>query len=102
MRLPSAFSRTVGSPASVTATTELVVPRSIPRTLATGDLPPVVLDGHFELLQNAVEPRNDVLALRGVLARHLGAQLADLLRDCQRQPDTGDVDAVLLAERLDL
>src|ERR671929_1738002 len=33
-RLPSAFSRTVGSPASMIATTELVVPRSIPSTFA--------------------------------------------------------------------
>src|SRR5579883_1273788 len=33
-RAPSAFSKTVGSPASITATTEFVVPRSIPRTFA--------------------------------------------------------------------
>src|SRR5579884_814354 len=33
-RLPSAFSSTVGSPASMIATTELVVPRSMPRTFA--------------------------------------------------------------------
>src|SRR5918911_3634703 len=33
IRLPSAFSSTVGSPASITATTEFVVPRSIPITL---------------------------------------------------------------------
>src|SRR5215207_4308829 len=33
-RLPSAFSSTVGSPASITATTEFVVPRSIPSTFA--------------------------------------------------------------------
>ena len=33
-RLPSAFSSTVGSPASMIATTELVVPRSIPSTFA--------------------------------------------------------------------
>ena len=30
---PSAFSSTLGSPASITAMHELVVPRSIPRTL---------------------------------------------------------------------
>src|ERR671933_2066455 len=35
-RLPSAFSRTVGSPASMIATTELVVPRSMPSTFAIG------------------------------------------------------------------
>src|SRR3954453_16830477 len=34
MRLPSAFSSTVGSPPSITATTEFVVPRSIPITFA--------------------------------------------------------------------
>src|SRR6266852_5379880 len=33
-RDPSLFSSTVGSPASITATTELVVPRSMPITLA--------------------------------------------------------------------
>src|SRR5215207_9198720 len=33
-RLPSAFSSTVGSPASMIAATELVVPRSMPSTLA--------------------------------------------------------------------
>src|ERR671932_1492811 len=33
-RLPSAFSSTVGSPASMIATTELVVPRSMPSTFA--------------------------------------------------------------------
>jgi hypothetical protein len=33
MRLPSAFAMTTGSPASRTATTEFVVPRSIPTAL---------------------------------------------------------------------
>src|SRR5258708_19202042 len=33
-RVPSLFSRTVGSPPSMTATTELVVPRSMPITFA--------------------------------------------------------------------
>ena len=35
VRLPSAFSSTLGSPPSRTATHELVVPRSIPMVLAT-------------------------------------------------------------------
>ena len=35
VRPPSAFSRTVGSPPSITATHELVVPRSIPIVFAT-------------------------------------------------------------------
>jgi hypothetical protein len=34
MRLPSALGITVGSPASITATTEKVVPKSIPITFA--------------------------------------------------------------------
>ena len=38
VRPPSAFSRTVGSPPSSTATHELVVPRSIPIVLPTGYL----------------------------------------------------------------
>ena len=42
-REPSLFSRTVGSPASITATTELVVPRSIPITFAIVVLPPNVI-----------------------------------------------------------
>src|SRR4030088_269334 len=40
-RLPSAFSSTVGSPASMIAVTELVVPRSIPSTLAIV-VPPLI------------------------------------------------------------
>jgi hypothetical protein len=36
IRLPSAFGITVGSPASMTATTLLVVPRSMPITFAIG------------------------------------------------------------------
>ena len=35
VRPPSAFSRTVGSPPSITATQELVVPRSIPIVFPT-------------------------------------------------------------------
>src|SRR5262249_42673637 len=42
VRPPSAFSRTVGSPPSITATHELVVPRSIPIVFATFQLPPGV------------------------------------------------------------
>src|SRR5690349_24249840 len=42
VRPPSAFSRTVGSPPSMTATQELVVPRSIPIVFATLLLPPGV------------------------------------------------------------
>src|SRR5262245_35517898 len=34
VRLPSAFGMTTGSPPSITATTELVVPRSIPTIFA--------------------------------------------------------------------
>src|SRR5438552_17622336 len=37
-RDPSEFSRTSGSPASMMAATELVVPRSMPSTFATRDL----------------------------------------------------------------
>src|SRR2546425_12667304 len=40
VRAPSALGLTVGSPASRTATTELVVPRSIPTALGMGVLPP--------------------------------------------------------------
>jgi len=36
VRPPSAFGITTGSPPSITATTELVVPRSIPMTFAMG------------------------------------------------------------------
>src|SRR5579872_5088303 len=39
-REPSLFSRTVGSPASMTATTEFVVPRSMPITFAIVLFPP--------------------------------------------------------------
>src|SRR5438105_11479120 len=40
VRAPSALGMTVGSPASRTATTELVVPRSIPTALGIGYVPP--------------------------------------------------------------
>ena len=43
VRPPSAFSRTVGSPPSITATQELVVPRSIPIVFPTFRVPPGVL-----------------------------------------------------------
>ncbi len=39
IRPPSAFSTTTGSPASITAATELVVPKSIPNTFAMIVLP---------------------------------------------------------------
>src|SRR5581483_528342 len=38
VRLPSEFSRTSGSPASMTAMQELVVPKSMPNTLAIKSL----------------------------------------------------------------
>src|SRR5213592_2076615 len=41
VRPPSALGMTVGSPASSTETTELVVPRSIPTALGMGDLLPI-------------------------------------------------------------
>src|SRR4030088_3239926 len=47
-RLPSAFSSTVGSPASRIAVTELGVPRSIPSTLAIVGMPPD-RRGHYHL-----------------------------------------------------
>ena len=40
VRAPSAFSTTLGSPASMTAMQEFVVPRSIPSTFAIFNLPP--------------------------------------------------------------
>src|SRR6478609_6308505 len=40
VREPSLLGMTTGSPASSTATTELVVPRSIPTALGMGDGPP--------------------------------------------------------------
>src|SRR6478609_9991613 len=42
VRDPSAFGMTVGSPPSSTATTELVVPRSIPTARAMVSIPPVL------------------------------------------------------------
>src|SRR5579883_477040 len=51
-RAPSLFSSTVGSPASMTATTELVVPKSIPITL--GMLVPFPVVGGDEILRSAL------------------------------------------------
>src|SRR3954453_13396322 len=51
VRPPSAFSKTVGSPPSITATHELVVPRSIPIVFAT--FPPTsTWVGLFKLLKS--------------------------------------------------
>jgi hypothetical protein len=44
VRPPSAFGITVGSPPSMTAMHELVVPRSIPITFAMNPVPPVMYD----------------------------------------------------------
>src|SRR5262245_5570732 len=44
-RLPSAFVITVGFPPSITATTEFVVPKSIPTALAMMHAPLLDLDG---------------------------------------------------------
>src|SRR5215210_5782108 len=60
-RPPSAFSSTLGSPASMTATTLLVVPRSIPRTFAMSLLllaRSSTVRVEAELLENAIEPRD--------------------------------------------
>src|SRR4051812_45084799 len=56
-RLPSAFSRTVGSPASRMAITEFVVPRSIPRTLGMICLPPINVLRADGYLRGAQQPR---------------------------------------------
>src|SRR4051812_7393160 len=45
VRPPSADGMTVGSPPSITATTELVVPRSIPMILPMDVAAPVLLSG---------------------------------------------------------
>src|SRR3989442_3033132 len=109
-RPPSAFSSTVGSPASMTATTLLVVPRSIPRTFAMSLLllAPSAVRVEAELLEDPIEPRDQrALLLRqgaanSVIVRHIAPQAADLLGHAERKPDAGHVDPSLLAQRLDL
>src|SRR5688500_1927320 len=50
VRPPSALGMTVGSPASRTATTELVVPRSMPTALGIGQSPVDGLTGSVQTL----------------------------------------------------
>ncbi|GFO68797.1 hypothetical protein GMLC_23760 [Geomonas limicola] len=52
VRLPSALAMTTGSPPSITATQELVVPRSIPITLLMSVDPPCLVT----VVQNLVIP----------------------------------------------
>src|SRR6058998_3242524 len=52
VRAPSLFSNTTGSPPSITAMQELVVPKSIPKTLAIVDNPSrVTKHGVFHFIQ---------------------------------------------------
>src|SRR5262245_37642880 len=110
-RPPSAFSSTLGSPASITATTEFVVPRSIPRTFAIALLllaPSSSAGVEAAPLEDAIEPRDQgALLLRqgasySLVLGDVAPQAADLLGDAEREPDAGHVDAALLAQRLDL
>src|SRR5262245_41916310 len=110
-RPPSAFSSTLGSPASMTATTLLVVPRSIPRTFA---IAPILLARSLaagveaELLEDPIESGDQcALFLRDgagdrLVLGDVAPQAAHFLGHAERQADSGDVDAPLLAERLDL
>jgi hypothetical protein len=50
VRLPSEFAMTTGSPPSMMATQELVVPRSIPMTLLMIGVPPLSESAVFKLV----------------------------------------------------
>src|SRR5262245_17703313 len=75
VREPSAFAMTVGSPPSRTATTELVVPRSMPTARAMVDDPPVKLSVPDSRL--GVESGRRKYARRSPPPAHRGS-LADL------------------------
>src|SRR5215203_2745528 len=62
VRAPSAFSMTLGLPPSITATQLLVVPRSIPITLAIGY--PTSLSLHLDAAPSVFRPRQDRSAAR--------------------------------------
>src|SRR5205823_14297681 len=66
-RLPSEFSRTAGSPASIIATTEFVVPRSIPSTF--GMLVFISFLARCSHRSHHRRPSSLVLALSGVHPR---------------------------------
>src|SRR6516165_9146268 len=64
VRDPSLLSNTVGSPASITATTEFVVPRSMPITLAITLEPPLscMIDnpGDHTQLHTSTSPQRSI------------------------------------------
>src|SRR5206468_10559897 len=67
VRAPSALGMTLGSPASSTLTTELVVPRSMPTALGMKVQPPntIFLDGgHFTKLSVLLSTPDDRLSSR--------------------------------------
>src|SRR4029079_17450769 len=74
VRPPSAFGMTTGSPPSITATTELVVPRSIPITLSA-----ILAPELFMLLSHA--------RLRAICAPHFSAKTAHSLTHLPRACD---------------
>ena len=73
MRLPSALSTTSASPASITAATELVVPRSMPRILA------IVVSPRCILPCDLCFASNPLRGSRGLVSLGRSAWLAGLL-----------------------
>src|SRR5437899_7098494 len=70
VRAPSWLGITTGSPPCITATTEFVVPRSIPIILLIADIPPET-SGHFPSARNSLCSRrtSSVLAFQAQLER---------------------------------
>src|SRR5581483_8602809 len=102
---PSEFSSTTGSPASMTAMTELVVPRSIPSTLATSDLQVVGLGrprAGAEGAERLIHERARLAGLGGVGALEQRGQIAQLPGQLERELHPGEVHSELVNQVLDL
>src|SRR5919106_2078241 len=69
MRAPSAFVMTCGSPPSMTATTEFVVPRSMPMIL------PIVSSVLLRVVRHSDEARPDHPVVQPIAALHLADHL---------------------------
>src|ERR1700730_5350791 len=67
VRAPSEFSITTGSPPSITAMQELVVPRSIPRILA-------IRRGQRIRTRHAIEAARSEIGIKGLLSKSYGSQ----------------------------
>src|SRR5205085_1470313 len=106
-RDPSEFSRTIGSPASMMAATELVVPRSMPSTFATRVLHVARMgrpSAGPQDLQRLIQEADCFAPVGSTVAPvvELAAELLKPVGELQRELDPSQVHAQVLGQVLDL